>query len=323
LPEDESSSSGSGADALAFRVPGPLDGRRLDEVLASEVPTRTRAYHQKLVRRGRVSVDGRRVVRSNLRVSAGQRVELKGLEARREPPASVALSFLHVDADIAVVDKPAGIVTHPNDKISSGTLCDLAAAALGRLPVALGHHRPGVVHRLDRETSGVLVLGRTEEAMLDLQAQFRARSVEKYYLALAHGVPEADELHLTGALAPVEAGQDRQQVTSARGAKPAETRVRVRERYGAHALLDCHPRTGRRHQIRVHLADAGHPLVDDRLYEPEELRAPRGTAPWPGRHALHAHVLALSHPRTGERLRFEAPLAPDLEELRRWLARGG
>ncbi|MFT5290245.1 MAG: 23S rRNA pseudouridine1911/1915/1917 synthase [Planctomycetota bacterium] len=315
-----STAQGSPAgEEIKLTVPKRLAGQRLDEVLVELLPSRTRSYHQKLVRRGRVWVNGKRVVRSNVHVAKGDALLLLGLEARREPKSTARLRILHEDETIAVIDKPAGIVTHRNDKISGGTLADLAVEQLGRLPVTLGDERPGIVHRLDRETSGVLVIGRTEEAMLHLQEQFRSRSVEKTYVALAHGVPTAEEFVQRQSLTAEEKGADRQRVSTARGAKEAETTFQVRERLGSVTLIECHPHTGRRHQIRVHLAHAGHPIVDDRLYEPEGLAKTPAGAPRPGRHALHAASLELTHPKTSKRMRFEAPLPRDLEEFAAWL----
>ena len=306
-------------DRLQLSVPRAQAGKRLDEALAALIPSRTRAYHQKLVRRGRVSVNGRRQVRSNLRVNGGDLLVIVGLDARREPRPAQGLRFLHIDDTIAVVDKPAGVVTHRNEKICGGTLADLAAAELGRLPVILGDERPGIVHRLDRETSGVLVLGRTEEAMLHLQAQFRERSVTKTYLAFAHGVAAESQFVCEGALSPEAGGVDRQRVSRSRHAKAARTQFRVLDRFKAVTLFECVPQTGRRHQIRVHLAHAGHPILDDRLYEPAALHDRPEGCPRPARHALHAAALELTHPASGEKLRFEAPLPPELERLRTWL----
>ncbi len=155
--------------------------------------------------------------------------------------------------------------------------------------------------------------------MLNLQEQFRSRSVLKVYVALAHGIPAADEFLQTQSLMAEDKGADRQRVSGGRGAKAAETAFQVRERLGSITLFECRPRTGRRHQIRVHLAHAGHPIVDDRLYEPAGLAKTPAGAPRPGRHALHAASLELTHPTSSKRMLFEAPLPGDLESLAAWL----
>ena len=301
-------------------VPESLSAKRLDEVLVALYPEHSRSFLQKLVRRGRVQCNAKRVVRSNLRVRAGDRIELTTRSAEKGIPASNALGFVHVDPTLVVVDKPAGLVTHRNDRVPRGTVSDLVQARIGPLPETLGRRRPGVVHRLDRDTSGLLVLGRTSEALLDLQGQFRERSVEKTYLAIVHGVPSEEALELTGALGPVEPNADRQCVDPPEGGKPAETRVRLLERLGDYSLLECRPRTGRRHQIRVHLATAGLPIVGDRIYGPEAEDTSASPRLLEGptfigglrRHALHAAELTIVHPATRERVTFRSELPADM-----------
>jgi 23S rRNA pseudouridine1911/1915/1917 synthase len=290
---------------LRLDVPARLAGVRFDRALAELVDCRTRAQLQKLVRRGRVEVNDRRVLRSNFALSGGERVLVRLADADEAPE----LRWLHVEDAFAVVDKPPGMLTHPTERHAGGTVAELAVERLGDLPSTDDAYRPGIVHRLDRETSGVLVIGRDPAAFAHLRGQFRRRSVEKVYLALVHGDPAEDRFEVDRPLAPVPSQRDLQRVDP--GGRPARTAFRVLERWGATALVECLPATGRRHQIRVHLADAGHPIVGDKLYRPEE-RVERVAAP---HHALHAARLAFDHPQSGERPTFEAPLPASMQAL--------
>jgi len=315
----------SDGPALMRVVPRAMCGARLDEVLDRLVESRSRAALQRAVRRGRVRVDGRRVLRSNVRVQGGEVLVVAAdgprggaAGAEHAPRARAAVpggepAVLHADDEVAVIDKPAGTLVHAADRRSGRTVADFAAQRFGALPTLLGVHRPGIVHRLDRDTSGVMVLARTERAMQDLRAQFRARRVEKRYVALCHGAPASDRWRIERPLEPVGDHPDRQRIAPRGRGRPAVTEVQVLERLGGYCLLACTPRTGRRHQLRVHLASFGLPIAGDAMYT--ATRVTRSAAGVPGlrRHALHASELAFDHPATGERARFRSPLAPDLE----------
>lgn len=281
-------------------------------------PDLSRARVQRLVAEGHALVDGR-PARASARLRGGERLEV----VLPPPPPSgllaedLPLAVLHEDADLLVLDKAPGMVVHPARGAPSGTVVN---ALLHRLRGgAPGGDRPGLAHRLDRETSGCLVVAKREAALAALQAAFKARAVEKTYLALCHGVPAA-----TGRLDTPYGRHptDRTRFTSrGRGARRAVTAWTVLERYGDRAaLLEVALETGRTHQIRVHLAEAGHPLLADATYggRRREARLPaedpvRRAAAAVDRQALHAWRLAFAHPRTGRRLRLEAPIPADLQ----------
>lgn len=310
---------------LELRVPTHHSGRRLDEVLAELVPGRSRARLQKLVRRGAVSIDGRKVVRSNRRVVGGERLRVvlsprsgseEGTCANTAPPV---LSVLHEDSELLAFDKPPGLLTHPAPGHTGWSVAELAQARFGPLPEEAGVRRPGIVHRLDRETSGVLVVARTSRAMATLRDHFRERRVQKTYLALVAGEARTEAWEIDRPLGPAPDGGDRQWIDPPSGGRPARTRFIVRTRFDGATLLECHPESGRRHQVRLHICASGLTLVEDALYRPRDVsRLPAG-APRVGRHALHSLHLALPHPLSGARLELTAPVPADLTRLLHWL----
>lgn len=297
-------------------VPRALDGQSLDRVVASLWPRLTRAAWQKRVRRGAVRVDGRRVTRSNVRVRAGQIIATGADGPDRAATAATPgrePAVLFADEHVLALDKPAGWLTHPADRADGPTLVRFAAT-LGPLADGDDPDRPGIVHRLDRGTSGVIVLARTALALERLRSEFRARRTDKRYLALVHGEPADDEFTVDLPLRGGRGGADRQFAGAGEGAREARTAFRVLERLGRASLVECRPETGRRHQLRVHLYERGHAIVNDPLYRaPAELR--RGVPRLPrGRHALHATSLTLAHPAGGGALVLEAPLPADLAD---------
>jgi 23S rRNA pseudouridine1911/1915/1917 synthase len=284
--------------------------------VARLVPDLSRARVQRLVAEGRIRVDGR-AARPSLRLRGGERVEVEVPEP--EPSGLLAqdlpLSILHEDPDLLVVDKQAGMAVHPARGTPHSTVVN---ALLHRLGTGPAGGRLGLVHRLDKHTSGCLVVARSEAALAALQAQFQGRTVEKTYLALCHG-----RLRDEGTIDTAYARHPRDRIRftgRARSGRRAVTSWRVVERFGAEATLaEVRIHTGRTHQIRVHLAEAGHPLLADATYGGTRREARlaedhpvRRAAQAIGRQALHAWRIAIDHPSTGRRRAFEAPIPPDL-----------
>jgi 23S rRNA pseudouridine1911/1915/1917 synthase len=305
----------SPSDVRAFAVPLDLAGVRLDVALARLAPDLSRARVQRLVAEGRVRLAGR-VAKPAVRLRAGDALEVE--VPAPEPSGLVAqdlpLAVLREDRDLVVLDKAAGMVVHPARGSPHSTVVN---ALLHRLAAASELPRLGLVHRLDKETSGCLVVAKTDAALAALQAQWKGRSVEKTYLALCHGaLPPAGRLDTAYGRHP----RDRTRYTGrVRAGRRAITEWRTLEVFGGEAsLVEVTLHTGRTHQIRVHLAEAGHPLLADPVYggtRREARLAPgsraRRAAEAIGRQALHAARLAFDHPRSGERVVVEAPLPAD------------
>jgi 23S rRNA pseudouridine1911/1915/1917 synthase len=308
---------------------GPeLAGERLDVALTRLAPELSRARAQRLLGEGRVRLAGRPAkASSRLRGGEALEVEIPPEEQTSLLAQDLPLRVLYQDRDLVVLDKAAGMVVHPARGTPHSTVVNALLFRLG--PEAGGAPaRLGLVHRLDKETSGCLAVARSEAALQALQAAFRRREVEKTYLALCHGrLPPRGRLETAYGRHP----RDRTRFTSrGRHARRALTEWRVLEAFGEiAALAEVRLHTGRTHQIRVHLAESGHPLLADAAYggRRREARLPAGhparrAAEAVGRQALHAWRLAFAHPRTGERMSFEAPVPPDLQAAIEILRRG-
>jgi len=301
------------AAPMSARVPEALAGMRFDQALAKMFPQYSRNRLQAWLREGHIRLDGAEAG-ARRAVSGG---ELVDLVPPRVPDAAsplaqrMPLKVVFEDADLIVIDKPAGLVVHPGAGVPDRTLLN---ALLAHAPALAGVPRAGIVHRLDKDTSGLLVVAANVSAQANLAAQLAARTVSRVYLAVVHGDPR-----VSGTIdAPV--GRDarsrtRMAVTS-RG-KEARTNFRVIERWGHAALVECRLDTGRTHQIRVHFQHIRHPLVGDPVYS----RGTRRTATF-SRQALHAAELSLVHPGSGEQMTWRAPVPRDMakliEELRRF-----
>ncbi len=305
-------------------VVGPeLEGTRVDVVLATALAGVSRTRAQRSIDLGDALVNGRQVKPSH-RVRAGDLIEI---ELPEPPPTELVaeempLRIFFEDEWILVVDKPAGLVVHPGAGVATGTL---ANGILAHTRAAIGARgRPGIVHRIDKDTSGLLVVAKTEAALAALTAQFQERTVGKRYTALVHGRMRADAGQIDAPIARDPRVRVRMKVVRAGQGRPALTRWTVVERYPQTTLLDVEILTGRTHQIRVHMAAQGHPVVGDQTYGgSHDERLPnvelRRRVQALGRHFLHARVLAFDHPVSGVRLQFTSPLPVGLEELLEYL----
>ncbi|CAN0302696.1 unnamed protein product, partial [Scytosiphon promiscuus] len=301
-------------EPLSLELPKRLAGQRFDRALAELIPGTSGARLQKLVRLGRVKLNGQRVLRSNFKVKGGEQV-LVHLEAPPAPAPPPELEWLEIAERYAVVNKPDGMLAHPADRAHGPSVSESATAKLGRLPSTDDAHRPGIVHRLDRETSGVMILARDAAAMDDLRDQFRARTVKKTYLALAVGEPPAESFDVDRSLAQDPHQLDLQRVDPK--GKEALSSFTVLESFRSPELgnvhwIECRPKTGRRHQLRVHLKHAGLYLIADKLYRPPGQSQPHKQLK---HQALHAAELELAPPGVAGRQTFTAPVRSDLAAL--------
>lgn len=291
-------------------------GARLDAFLAAVLPDRSRSQIQKLIKNGHVSGSAKQL-RPSTAVKAGERyrVELPEPVAPAAEPEDLPLAILYEDADVVVIDKPAGMVVHPGAGHQGGTVVNALLYHVEDLSGVGGELRPGIVHRLDRGTSGIMVAAKTDAAHRELARQFHDREVEKEYIALVWGVVQQGR-RIDAAIGRDPA--DRQKMsTRARRARSAVTRVTMAEHLKGVSLLHVAIATGRTHQIRVHLSAIGHPIVGDSTYGgvhrrvADDVRAVQRLE----RPFLHAARLVFTHPTDGRRMEFISPLPADLQAV--------
>jgi len=283
----------------------------LDVFLATRLPAFARAEFQRLIDRRRVTVDGA-FRKSSSKLKAGERVAIE-----LDVPAAAAgllaedipLNILYADNDVIVLDKPSGLVVHPGAGARTGTLVNALLSRFPGIRDLSADDRPGIVHRLDKETSGVMVVARSALAETELKRQFKDRIVKKVYLALARGAMPAPSGRFTWSIGRHPKHGERMSVRTDKP-RSALTEYSVRRVYRDYSLLEVRPLTGRTHQIRVHLAAAGHPLAGDRRYG-----AGRNAKDKFSRLFLHAHRLSFLHPATGEPVEFVSPLPPGLQSI--------
>jgi 23S rRNA pseudouridine1911/1915/1917 synthase len=295
-----------------FAVPPEEAGERLDRVLADRFPDLSRAQLQRLIRSGAITVNDT-VVRPACRLAPGDLITVTFPEEPTVRPEPFPLDIVYEDEHLLVVNKPAGMVVHPAARMVSGTLVNALLAHCPQVADVGGSDRAGIVHRLDRETSGLIVVAKNPEAHAALQRQFKRRLVRKTYVALVEGQVQPRE-----GIIEVPIGRDpkdRTRMAVSRTGRPAVTQYRVVEIFPQYTLLEVRPHTGRTHQIRVHLAWLGYPVVGDRVY------GRRRQTLMPDRHFLHARDLAFTHPVTGEKLALSAPLPPELASVLNQLRR--
>ncbi|MGX0975098.1 23S rRNA pseudouridine1911/1915/1917 synthase [Roseovarius sp. MBR-51] len=334
-----------GLEPLVFRI-GDDPPQRLDKALSRDVPeeaTLSRTRLARLLEQGAVQVNGAVMRDAKARVTAGDLIEILVPEAREShiSAEAIALTVVYEDDDLIVINKPAGMVVHPAPGSPEGTLVNALLHHCGdSLSGVGGAKRPGIVHRIDKDTSGLLVVAKSDAAHQGLAAQFEAHSVERSYRAVVNGVPDAGDPRLRGLPGiSFEAGNilriatrlarhktDRQkQAVLFEGGRHAVTRARVIESFGTPgvvSLMECWLETGRTHQIRVHMAHAGHGLIGDPVYGGRRKLSEKAlpamavvaARDFP-RQALHAAVLGFMHPVSGMALRFEAALPEDMTTL--------
>lgn len=309
------------AREAAFTAPPEARDARLDQFLAACLPELSRTRIQELIRAGEVRVAGGVERRAGRRLRGGERITLT--VAERPPlaarPEAIPLRVLYEDDDLVVIDKPAGLAVHLGAGVAGGTLVNALVHRFRQLSALGGPLRPGIVHRLDKPTSGALVVAKNDAAHARLAEQFRRREVEKRYLALVHGrLPRA---HDTIRLPVARDLRRRTRMTTRRRAgRAASTEYRVLGSAAGFTLVEALLHTGRTHQIRVHFSALGHPVVGDTLYgAPRQLRWGGQARPAPERIFLHAERLRFRHPRTGAPVEVRAPLPAELEELLRAL----
>ena len=313
---------------LAITAPADA-GKRLDQFLVSHLPNISRARIQQLISERKVLVNDLES-KPSLRLRGGERITLLG-EPQPRPLRAIAeeipLEIIYEDDDIAVINKPSGMMVHAgsgatDDARNRGTLVNALLHHFGKLSAIGGELRPGIVHRLDRATSGLILVAKNDEAHRKLATQFSGRLVKKTYVALVHGWMKQDRGTVSSSISR-DRVRRRRMTTRRQGGREAITHYTVQRRidskFGKFTLLELRIDTGRTHQIRVHLASLGHPVVGDTLYgAPRELRARNGEAAALSRNFLHAVALQFHHPRTGTALSLSSPLP---EELSQFLSR--
>ncbi len=279
-------------------------GIRLDKFVSTLYPAFSRTYLQKLVTEGLVKVNGK-VVKPGIKLNRDDKVEvtIPSPPASTLSPEAIPIKIVYEDKDLLVVDKPAGLTTHPSPGQSRHTLVNAILSYFPRLAEMGDSLRPGIVHRLDKDTSGLIIIAKNTPAQLNLVNQFRTRSVSKTYLTLVKG-------HLTPERGIIEAPigrdtADRKKMAVVTGGRPARSEYKVVKYFKDYTLLEVKPETGRTHQIRVHLSAIGYPVVGDRVYG--------GKVPFLERQFLHAYRLSFNLPSTEERVEFKSDLPEDLE----------
>jgi 23S rRNA pseudouridine1911/1915/1917 synthase len=315
-----------------FEVKPRTDGKRIDAYLASRFSDYSRNVIQRIIEAEAVHVNGR-PVKASYKIRAGDlvRVWLPELPDMTPVAEDIPIEVVYEDETLTVVNKPPGMVTHPAKGNWQGTLVNALQFHYDSLSTLAGENRPGIVHRLDRDTTGLLVVVKNDLAHRRLALQFELREVHKEYLALVYGVPERDSDYVERPIGFHPLSREKMAIRTLQdGGKPAVTYYEVAERFRGHALVRCMPETGRTHQIRVHLAAAGAPVLNDPLYgDPEErlllsnlksrYKGREEERPLISRPALHASDLSILHPATGAPVAIHAPMPKDFEVAIKYL----
>jgi 23S rRNA pseudouridine1911/1915/1917 synthase len=316
--EEENEAPPSGARRIEIILGESAEGRRLDRALALAVPELSRVRIQALLAEGRITRDGVAIADASARAKPGQRLTIDIPAPIPAYPAAqdIPLTIVFEDEEMLVIDKPAGLVVHPGAGNPDGTLVNaLLAYCSDQLSGIGGVRRPGIVHRLDKDTSGLMVVAKTDRAHAALAAQLEARSLKRVYNAVVWGRPMPPTGRIDGNIG--RSSTDRKKMALvAHGGKPAVTHYRVVKPLKEASLVECRLETGRTHQIRVHLTSLGHPLVGDPVYAPRRLpKTAPAVARRFNRQALHATQVTFLHPLTKVEMCYSSPLSTDIAEL--------
>lgn len=308
---------------MKISIKGGQEGARLDAFLVSEFPDRTRAYLQKLIVSGDVSVAGKKI-KAGYKVKIGDELYIEFPEPKKidVKPEKMDLSIIHEDEDIIVIDKPAGLVVHPSATggHSTGSLVNGLLYHCGSsLKGISGSLRPGIVHRLDKDTSGVMVVAKSDDAQQSLMKQFSERKVEKSYVTLVYGEVKPEKARIDSPIGRSIRDRKKMAITSSGDGREAVTEYAVREflkdSKGAYSLVDVDLKTGRTHQIRVHMNAVGYPVVGDITYGKSVVNKRFAEEYGLRRQFLHAAKLTITHPKTNKKTTFESDLPDDLSEV--------
>ena len=288
--------------------------QRLDLFLMQKFPGQSRSHLQKLIANGKILIDGHSV-KASYKLNGSEKVSISEMkvEALSVEPENIPLDVLYEDSDIIVINKARGMTVHPADSVVNGTLVNALLYRCKDLSGINGVMRPGIVHRLDKDTSGVMVVAKNDKAHINLSEQIQSKLAKRTYLAIVHGQIVDSAGIIEGAIGRHKT--DRKKMSITPDGKSAITEFRVIERFKDYTFVECNLKTGRTHQIRVHMTSIGYPLVGDPKYgtrkNPFDIKG----------QALHSHILTLNHPSTDEKMSFTAPLPEDmnniLEELKR------
>ena len=292
-----------------LRVEEDCAGLRLDVFLAQVLEDITRSRIKNLCETGLVTTLTGKSLKASYRLSEGEeiRIEIPEPALSHIEPEAMELDILYEDADMLIINKPRGLVVHPAVGNTTGTLVNGLLANCTDLSGINGEIKPGIVHRIDKDTTGLLVVAKNDPAHVDLARQIQAKEAQRLYYALVEGNMPEDESRVE---APIGRDvYDRKRMAVVEGGRPSATRFYVIERFHGYTLLECALETGRTHQIRVHLKHIGHPVVGDPVYGFKRQRFNLDGQ------LLHAHALELTHPQSGEKMRFEAPIPQDFERV--------
>ena len=295
-----------------FKSDSDAKGKRLDTYLVEKFPEKSRSNIHNLISSGKVTVN-EKLVKPSHKLNGGENISVTEFEYIKNNfvPEDLPLNILYEDSDIIVVNKARGMIVHPVENIYTGTLVNALLFHCKDLSGINGVERPGIVHRLDKDTSGVMVAAKNDFAHVNLAKQIQEKTAIRTYLAIVHGVIADNAGIINGAIGRDKVDRKKMAVTS--DGKFAVTEFKVLERFKNFTYVKCKLQTGRTHQIRVHMAEIGHPLLGDEKYTARKnLFDIKGQA-------LHSHTLSLMHPKTGERMNFTAPLPDDMKKILEWL----